>query len=214
MGRRRAEQFHLSSAARVEAAGRLAGANAEELYDRQLFIQYMVSNLDGKSAAAAYLQSLFRPEAKRVIDQWLTMPAAKRRGLRTPFALKEYSPPDRASAAKLNETAGRLFDLALHARQRSDRYILLTVLFASVSFLGGISTKLSSSFHLNYRKLWGHRLVWSGDPTNLLSSRLAHWRLRGKRLDEDPTAAGQSGRLTSRRPGAVSTNALLATLHL
>lgn len=120
----------------------------EELYDRQLFLQYMTSTLDGKQSTATYIRGLFRPEARGVVDQWLAMPAMNRRGLRTPFAMKDYQPPDRAFAVRLNAEANKYFDGALYARRRSDRYVLLTVLFASVSFLGGISTKLRAPFHL------------------------------------------------------------------
>lgn len=142
------EQYHLSGVARTKASEQLARANVEELYDRQLFLQYMISSLEGKQSTATYIRESFRPEARGVIDRWLAMPAMNRGGLRTPFAMKDYQPPDRALAVRLNDAANKFFDRALYARRRSDRYILLTVLFASVSFLGGISTKLRAPFHL------------------------------------------------------------------
>jgi hypothetical protein len=142
------EQYHLSSVARTRASEQLARANVEELYDRHLFVQYMISNINGARSTATYIRSLFRPEARGVIDRWLAMPATNRRGLRTPFAMKEYHPTDRALAVRFNDQANEFFDSALYARRRSDRYVLLTVLFASVSFLGGISTKLRPPFHL------------------------------------------------------------------
>ena len=99
------------------------------------------------------------------------MPATNRRELRTPFAMKEYQPSDRAAAVKFNEAASTFFDQALHARRRSDRYILLTVLFASVSFLGGISTKLRTPFHLIMVSFGA--VVLTGAAILIFSSRLS-----------------------------------------
>ena len=55
--------------------------------------------------------------------------------------MEEYRIAETADALELQETADRRAQQARDANQRGDNYTLLTVLFASVLFFAGISTK-------------------------------------------------------------------------
>ncbi len=48
----------------------------------------------------------------------------------------------KADAQRLEATAGASFSQAQEANRHADNFLLLTVIFAAVSFLGGISTKM------------------------------------------------------------------------
>jgi hypothetical protein len=59
--------------------------------------------------------------------------------------MAEYVQPEVQEAKRLDEEEERLQNAAQKANETSDRYALLTVLFASVLFFGGISGALQSS---------------------------------------------------------------------
>jgi hypothetical protein len=59
--------------------------------------------------------------------------------------MKEYRPRLAEEANALSQEAGRKFDLAREANSNVDRYTMLTVMFASVLFLGGLATHFVSA---------------------------------------------------------------------
>ena len=62
----------------------------------------------------------------------------------SPFAMAEYRLAAEQETQELAALADRRGQQARDANQRGDDYVLLTVLFASVLFFSGISTKLTS----------------------------------------------------------------------
>jgi hypothetical protein len=63
----------------------------------------------------------------------------------TPFALRSYQQADQSRAIHLESVATAQFEEATRANQRSDDYVLMTVIFAMVLFLGAVGTRLGSS---------------------------------------------------------------------
>ncbi|HMD02610.1 MAG TPA: hypothetical protein VKG44_06535 [Candidatus Baltobacteraceae bacterium] len=143
------QNFSMSNALHLRAAESLDRANATQAVDVALFTHYIIADLEGHRNVAEYIRSRFRPEMQPAFKAWLaTKPATNPAAPRTPFAMKEYSLATRQEAEKFDAQAQQHFDDASRARSFSDRYVLLTVLFASVSFLGGISIKLRPPLHI------------------------------------------------------------------
>lgn len=143
------ERYQAANSTRIAASETLDRANAEQVVNVQLFLQYMVSDLQGRTDIATYIERRFRPEVKVAMKAWLaTKPLTNPHAPPTPFTMRQYHLAARNQASKLNARAEEIVEMALKARNRSDRYVLLTVLFASVSFLGGVSTKLRAPLHV------------------------------------------------------------------
>ena len=62
--------------------------------------------------------------------------------LSSPFVMPQYHLEPLADAEKASKSATEAFAKAQAANQQSDDYVLFTVFFASLTFIGGISTKL------------------------------------------------------------------------
>ncbi|HEX6311998.1 MAG TPA: hypothetical protein VF152_10260, partial [Acidimicrobiia bacterium] len=63
----------------------------------------------------------------------------------TPFTMPEYQLAQQDRADRLEVQADRETELARRDNQRGDNYVLVTVLFASVLFFAGVSSKLGST---------------------------------------------------------------------
>lgn len=141
------QTFRLSeaTAARTEAARLSNNALQLTTIDVGMFVQYAAARSTGNDQLADFLFERFRPELKTATEAWLaTDPLENPSAPPSPFAMPEYSVEAQEQAERMTETAERRSEEAHQANQRSDSYVLLTVLFASVLFFGGISTKFRS----------------------------------------------------------------------
>lgn len=87
----------------------------------------------------------FRPEFKTAVDAWLARgPLDDPSAPPTPFAMKQYQLAADQEAARLERRAEALTETGRTANQRSDDYVLVTIMFASVLFFAGISSKMST----------------------------------------------------------------------
>ena len=92
---------------------------------------------------SGFLYERFRDEFKPAVEAWLaTRPLLDAAAPATPFQMSEYQLAADAESARLVQESDERRDDALQANQRSDNYVLLTVLFASVLLFAGVSTKL------------------------------------------------------------------------
>ncbi len=136
--------------AKANSAGRDAAAHHADVtmwvtFDAQMFLNYVEAKERGDAKFAEFLHERFRPEARVAVDAWLKLnPLNDPTAPKHPFQLQEYDPRDRKAAAKATEESAHYFQLASDANDSSDRYTLLTVLFASVLFFAGISGTLQS----------------------------------------------------------------------
>jgi hypothetical protein len=94
---------------------------------------------------SGFLFARFRPEFKTAVESWLALkPLENPAAPPTPFATTEYRLAATARANRLERTADRRAAQARTANQRSDEYVLITILFASVLFFAGISSKMDT----------------------------------------------------------------------
>ena len=139
----------VQSAAFAEAGAlRAESVRASDLADAELTIdvEYFAIWLDGVSTDNEVLQrrveESFRPEFAVAFEAWqATDPFVDPNAPHTPFEMDEYRVEAAEEADALREQAEAAAAEALDANQTGDNYVLTTVLFASVLFFAGISTK-------------------------------------------------------------------------
>jgi len=110
-----------------------------------LFVAWVTAISDEKEELADFLYARFPPELKTATDAWIaTQPRQNPDAPPSPFSMPEYQLAQNQEAAELRQVANEEIAQADHADEVSDRYVLLTVIFASVLFFGGISGKFQS----------------------------------------------------------------------
>jgi hypothetical protein len=139
------QTFRLATA---NNAGRESSrANIEALqaraFDASMFINYMEAKNEGNERQEKFLFKRFRPEMKKAVEAWLqTDPFNNPAAPLAPFKMAEYTQQELAEARRQDEVSAQAHAAAQKANENSDTYVLLTVLFASVLFFGGIAGTL------------------------------------------------------------------------
>jgi hypothetical protein len=137
-----------AQAARANAAvraGREGAVNALaamqlRAFDASMFIAFMQARLETNIAMEAFLAQRFRPEMKPAVTAWLQLdPLSNPAAPSSPFRMAEYAQKETAEVARQEELAAKAMAASRQARGFSDDYVLLTVVFASVLFFGGIA---------------------------------------------------------------------------
>jgi hypothetical protein len=148
-GTLQSRDYNEASAHRLEASVLSGRANTLENVDITLFLQYTIAKDEGHADVAGFIERRFRDEFRPAFNAWL---AANRDphhpGPSSPFVMPEYQLAANAQAAVLDRQASDLFSSAVNAGELADTFVRLTVLFAGVSFLAGISTKFRYPGHL------------------------------------------------------------------
>jgi hypothetical protein len=131
--------------AEAQISGRQAGekavfANQLRGIDVVLFERYVSALSENNQQLAQFLFERFRPEFKTAAEAWLsTKPLKNPSAPRTPFVMKEYSLAVEKEMRLLRHEEEKKFVEARRANEISDKYLLLTVFFSVVLFLGGIT---------------------------------------------------------------------------
>jgi hypothetical protein len=134
--------FSEANAARTESAQAAARVNVEQAVDVGLFTDWIAARSEGNDELADFLEARFRDEFQPAFDAWVAERPLQTPGApATPFEMDEYQLDEQALAAELAMTADARGQAAREANQRGDNYVLTTVLFASVLFFAGISTR-------------------------------------------------------------------------
>jgi hypothetical protein len=132
-----------ANGARSEAVRLSDKASQLTSIDVSMFLQYISAVSSHQQQLADFILQRFRPEMKVAVDAWrATEPLKNPDAPPSPFAMKEYSLSTLQQADKMNQLALLKLNEAKAANTRADDYVLLTVLFASALFFGGIGTKM------------------------------------------------------------------------
>ena len=130
---------------RIEAVRQSDFANRLDTIYVAVWINYMEAVTRGDEEFADFLYKRFPPEFKIPFDAWMrTNPLENPEAPRTPFKMPEYVMTERQQAQHLTQSAYKKFNEARKANQRSDNYVLLTVIYAGVLFFAGMGTKFES----------------------------------------------------------------------
>lgn len=135
--------FSAANASRTEASIESDVAVQEISYDATIFSDAMDAYYRGRQDELLYIrENLLRVEFKTAVDAWLaTDPANNPNAPKTPFDMPEYTNEHLEKSIELQNEAQEKVESAKENNQNSDNYVLLTVIFASVLFFAGISTK-------------------------------------------------------------------------
>lgn len=136
-------------------AGRLSSeytvrANQKRTSDGLILFQYLNSIENGNVKMGDFYFSRFDTVLKAATIDWLKLdPFNNLNAPTSPMKMAKYELQEEIEAlAQLNLSVEKL-ESANIANQTSDRYVLLTVLFAAVLFFGGISNTMRSRFVRN-----------------------------------------------------------------
>lgn len=135
--------YNLANHARVTASTAQTRSSLAQLLQVSLFVQYQNALYTGNKQFAAFLYRRFPAELRKAVDAWLaTRPLSNTHAPLSPFAMPQYHVRDEGRFAAESSRADGLISKAIGANETSDRYVFLTVILASVSFLGGVATKM------------------------------------------------------------------------
>jgi hypothetical protein len=139
-------RFNEATADRVHAAEADDLADTELDIDLETFLVYVEALRAGDTGKAQYFENkVFRDEMMAAVEAWkATDPLQDPEAPGTPFEMPQYVNANREEAKRLEAEASRKISEARDSIDRSDFYILLTVLFASVLFFAGICTKFKT----------------------------------------------------------------------
>lgn len=140
-------KFSSAQASRTYAAEADEKADSLRAVDTFLFAGYADAYARGDMRLVEFYETnLFRDEVEPALDAWkATNPLTNPEAPKNPFVMTEYKLAEDERARELEAKAAEDTREARSAIKTSDRYILFTVLFASVLFFAGISTKFRAN---------------------------------------------------------------------
>lgn len=140
-----AADYSRASALRVESSRASTAAGQLTQVDIGLFTNWINAYAQDNQKLVHFYQSRFRAEFKPAFEAWLaTDPKNNPNAPPSPFALPEYQLAKEAEAAELQTQAELMFITANDANEIADRYVLNTVILASVLFLAGLASQVKS----------------------------------------------------------------------
>jgi hypothetical protein len=139
-----AAAFAEAGATRAESVRASDLADAELTIDVEYFAIWLDGSATGNETLQRRVEDSFRPEFARAFEAWQTTdPFINPDAPHNPFEMDEYRIAAADEAEELRAEAEASAGVALDANQTGDNYVLTTVLFASVLFFAGISTKFA-----------------------------------------------------------------------
>ncbi|GAA1996168.1 hypothetical protein [Microbacterium pumilum] len=129
--------FNEASDARIDAASFESEARDARALDLAVYAQWVIAEAQGDEDLADYIEDRFSPEFAKAFTAW----EADGRVEKGPFALKVYVPPGTEKSVAALADADAKFQQGIDFNDKSDRYSLMTVLFALVLFLSAIAQR-------------------------------------------------------------------------
>lgn len=113
--------------------------------DGAIVLKYVDSYHNDKKTEMEFFYNLMRPDLKKSVDEWVeTKPNVNKDAPKTPFEMEAYNKTYLSEYDKYSRNYKESMKEAENANTHSDKYVLQTVLFASILFFGGISGTLRS----------------------------------------------------------------------
>jgi hypothetical protein len=140
-----AANYSRAGAMRVESSRASTIAGMQMQVDIGLFTNWINAYAEDNQKLADFYQNRFRDEFKPAFDAWvLTQPIKNPNAPSTPFVMPEYSLAKNEEADALEKKAGEFFNAAEESNEIADRYVLDTVILASVLFLAGMASQVKA----------------------------------------------------------------------
>ncbi len=138
-------------------------------------IRFVEAKHAGDEALAEFLFSRFRPEFQTAVRAWLkTEPLTNPAAPLTPFLMKEYVSKELQEAERSEQEAQQHTAAGAIAGSWGNSYVQLTLLFATVLFLGGLANTLPLR-RLELIVSTGALLVFATTILRLLTLPVAPW---------------------------------------
>ena len=140
-----AELYGLATRFRVEAEGAATTANQERLYNASTVVEWLKAEATGQKKLSDLFERRFLPEFRPAFQAWKkTDPLNNPDAPAGPQLMAEYHSSTTEKAAKLNDEATETFERGNQARERSDGYVRVTVMLATVLLLLAISQRFKT----------------------------------------------------------------------
>ena len=134
-----------ANALRIDSAKAAGLANTQTEVDVATFTQWINAYAQKQTRLTDFYFDRFRDEFRPAVNAWVaTRPLENPNAPLTPFAMPQYKLAARADAERLDAEAEISAAKARLDIQRASNYVLGVVLFASVLFFAGMSTRLGS----------------------------------------------------------------------
>lgn len=134
-----------ANSATIKASQFSGAALQQTSFQASLFVQWAAAVSEENDLLSDFLYQRFPPALKSATDAWLaTQPLQNPEAPSSPFVMPEYQIAEQAEAERWQAEADAQWLKAEEADQIADRYVLLTVVFASVLFFAGIAGKFQS----------------------------------------------------------------------
>ena len=137
-------QLNDATALRAESVKYDTAGGQQEAVDVAFFNNWITAVAEDNEELAAYHQARFSDELTVAFEAWIELDLEADDAPESPIEMDEYVIEAYADGEDLVEEGDALATQARESNQRSDNYVLLTVLFAAVLFFAGISGKFSS----------------------------------------------------------------------
>jgi len=138
------QAFLLGESGRAGRESALASSLAAQKrsVDVAIFMEWVGAIATGNDSLAQFYAKRFPPNLAVAVDAWLaTEPRTRPDAPSHPFVMAEYEVSEDSVAARAASESAAAWAEARSVDERADRYVLLTVIFASVLFFGGIEQK-------------------------------------------------------------------------
>jgi hypothetical protein len=130
----------------------------------------------GNEQLAEFLRTRTRSEFKPALEAWLkTEPLTNPAAPLTPFVMKEHVSKELQAAERHEQEAQQHEEAGAAASRSSNSFVLLTLLFATVLFLGGLASSLPAP-GLEYIVSVGALLVFASTLLRLITLPIAPWK--------------------------------------
>lgn len=113
--------------------------------DSMTFIEYVNALHDNNQNLSAFYFERFSPEMKASVQAWLeTDPLHNSTAPLHPFDMSQYNRIYMLEAQQFDKESELKYEEAQQANKNSDNYVLLTVIYSGVLFIGGILGRVFS----------------------------------------------------------------------
>ena len=144
-GGEQSTKYSQAGALRTESTRASTKAGQTIQIDIGLFTNWINAFAVDNQELADFYEDRFRQEFTVAFEPWLaTDPRNNPDAPKSPFSMPEYTVSLSQEADRLQLEASKTFEEGSVANQNSDKYILNTVVLASVLFLAGVQTRIKS----------------------------------------------------------------------